>query len=250
MSRIANLTPDPVTPSSSSHTISQETTPTNHPHTEVPPSDHLSVPTADGGTLKDPKNRGPSATVTIPTVRFAKSDTSCSSSMETTSVVTPGSSNTSVRSITAGEEDSFDKSAPVSIGRREIGRGEEERRGTSVRQSVELTVPGVYTADSSSVTDSVVSTPNQGQGELSISDLTPSETQATIDEHLTPHPPPPTTTLPLQRKSSIVTLYRAMSWELHLIPPKAAHFFKNVCLVLCCIALSMEFCSMCYICGL
>ena len=108
--------------------------------------------------------------------------------------------------MVAGEEDCFDKSAPVTapgIGKGEVGRGEEERRGMSVRQSVEVTVPQVYTADSSSVTDSVVSTPHQGQGELSISDLTPSETQTTIEEHLTTHPPP-TTTLPLQRKCVVL----------------------------------------------
>lgn len=174
--------------------------------------DHSSVPAADGGTgtLTDPK-RQPTVAVTIPTVRFAKSDTSHSSSMETTSTVTPGSSNVSIKSsisIAAGEEDSFDKSEPVTSplsigpGKRGMGGGEGEGRRTSVRQSVEVTVPHVCSGDSISVTESVVSTPHQGQGELSISELTPSETQGTIEVHLTPLPPPPT--LPLQRKYMFV----------------------------------------------
>ena len=192
---IANPTPDPITPTPpSSHppsSSSQETTPTNHPN-------------CDGPNQKAHK----SVHVTVPTVKFNETDHSDS----TSSVVTPSSFSTSIRSsisITADKEEysdaqtrhrvPFNKSSGPNNQLGGVSRGIGMMKGgDELENESELTC---HATDSSSVTDAALSTPHQqpqqGPGELSVSELTPSEVHCSTEDQ----PPPQTTTaaLPIKR---------------------------------------------------
>ena len=87
---------------------------------------------------------------------------------------------------------------PTTVQGTKTREGREKVGENPIRHSVEVTMPRV--ADSSSVTESVLSTPQhqqQGAGELSMSELTPSED--TVEQHL----PPTTATLPPQCMCSL-----------------------------------------------
>ena len=228
--QIANPTPDPIAPSPPpshppSTSASQEATPTSHPDSTASLLEHSTLPAG----ANEQKIRG-SVHVSIPTAKVSQSDSSYSSSMATTSAVSPStleSSSTSVRSsisISTVREDDDDRSKYTQTSKtratasdpcssifvqerseRRGMRGEKEREKVARHSAVEGQV--LCTTDSSSpATQSVISTPppprHQGPGELSVSDLTPSEVQFNPEEETptcTTAALPTTVALPLQR---------------------------------------------------
>ena len=196
-----------------------------------------------GANVPDQKSRG-SVHISIPTAKVSKSDSSYSSSLATTSAVTPStleSSSTSFRSsisMSADREDDehhFDrlKSTQVSNNRATRTdphssafvegvekRGEREEGEMAARHSV-VERQVLHATDSSSpATQSVISTlppQPQGVGELSVSDLTPSEVQFNPEgETPATATSPKSATIPLQRTYFSIVLYCSLQVHVHV----------------------------------